>query len=64
MKMPLRPLLKLSISLWKAAGAFFSPKGDGSLLFLNDHWKLPSPIPPRVAYFLIVFLLSNFTGEQ
>ena len=38
---------------------------DGSWLFIDDRWKLPRPIPPRVAYFFIVyFLLSNFTGEQ
>ena len=37
----------------------------GSWLFLDDRWKLPSPTPPRVDYFFIVFfLLSNFIGDQ
>ena len=37
---------------------------DASWLLLDDRWKLPSPIPPRFAYFLSFFMLSNFTGEQ
>ena len=27
---------------------------DGSWLFLDDRWKLPNPVPPRVDYFFIV----------
>ena len=29
--------------------------GTGRSFFLDDRWKLPNPIPPQVAYFLIVF---------
>ena len=33
--------------------------------YLDDRWKLPSSISPRVDYFFYrFFLLSNFTGEQ